>query len=78
MNNVRINKPQITLGTNVQKATWHQGFVHPCITSFVRALLELQLQYYAYVRSVFKLSTPRHPNTHISITSVTKSSPINN
>jgi len=45
MNNARIKKLQIALGANVQKATWHQGFVHPCITSFVRTLLGLRLQY---------------------------------
>ena len=34
MNNVSIKKLQIALGASVQKTTWHQGFVHHCMTSF--------------------------------------------
>ena len=42
MNNVRIKKVQIALGDNVQylviMVTWRQRFMHPCITSYIRAL----------------------------------------
>ena len=72
MNNVRIKKVQIALGDNVQylviMVTWRQRFMHPCITSYIRALswatwTPITVLHYPYVRSVFILSTHMQPNT---------------